>query len=328
MADLDVELDGRSIRVASVDRVLWPATGTTKGDLLAYVLHAADALLAHVRGRPLTLHRFPEGVTGRHFFQTRCPPHPEWIRTQRMWTFRAQTEVDAPVLDDRAGLAWAVHLSAIELHPFLACADDLAHPGAVVFDLDPGPPAGPADACAIALVVRAVLDGLGLASYPKSSGGAGVHVVVPVAAGTTFAETKAFARAVAGLLARDQPDRVVDRMARSERAGRVFIDWGQNDAGKTTVAPWSVRGEWVPTVAAPLEWAEVERAAAGHDHRAAVVTLAEARARLDRHGDRHAPVLAGGPPLPALPPAPALAPSPPPAAHRRRRSSGPAGLGG
>jgi bifunctional non-homologous end joining protein LigD len=221
-----------------------------------------------------------------------------------MWTFRAGTEVDAPVLDDRAGLAWAVHLSTIELHPFLACADDLAHPGVVVFDLDPGPPAGPADACAVALAVRAVLDDLGLASYPKSSGGAGVHVVAPVAPGTTFAETKAFARAIAGLLAGRQPEGIVDRMARAERAGRVFIDWGQNDAGKTTVAPWSVRGERVPTVAAPLEWGEVERAAADHDHRAAVVTMAEAVARLDRQGDLHAPVLAGGPPLPA-PPTPA-----------------------
>jgi bifunctional non-homologous end joining protein LigD len=232
-----------------------------------------------------------------------------------MWTFRAHTEVDAPVLDDRAGLAWAVHLSAVELHPFLACADDLAHPGVVVFDLDPGPPAGPADAAAVALAVRAVLDDLGLASYPKSSGGAGVHVVVPVAATTTFAETKAFARAVAGRLARRHPDRILDRMARAERPGRVFIDWGQNDAGKTTVAPWSVRGEWVPTVAAPLEWREVEQAAADHDHRAVVVTMAEARRRLDRHGDPHAPVLAGGPPLPPLPPLAALdcqgeAPSP------------------
>ena len=246
--------------MSSLDRVLWPEIGFTKAHMLDYYLRVAPVLLPHVEGRPLTLHRFPEGVGGPHFFQTRTPPHPDWLRVQAMHTFTSGKHVEAPVIDDLRGLVWAVHLTTIELHPFLARADRLERPDRVVFDLDPGAPAELLDACRVALSLREGLDGLGLRSHPKTSGAKGLHVHVPIEPVHPWAATKAFARAVAGLLTRGDPDRVVDRMPKAARAGRVFVDWSQNDPGKSTVAPYSLRGLALPTVATPVSWEEVEAA--------------------------------------------------------------------
>src|SRR5438270_58747 len=229
------------VRFSSLDRVLWPAVGFTKGHMLDYYAHVADALLPHLHGRPVTLHRFPEGVDGPHFFQTRCPPAPEWVRTQRMWVFPSGKDVDAPVIDDLPTLLWAANLGTIEFHPYLGCADDLAAPTAAVFDLDPGPPAGLLDPSRVALRVHDIVTALGLTAHAKTSGAAGIHVVVPLNAPATYDDSKRFARAVAGLLQRETPDRVVDKMARSLRPGKVFVDWSQNDAGKSTIAPYSLR---------------------------------------------------------------------------------------
>jgi bifunctional non-homologous end joining protein LigD len=288
-------------RLSSPDRVLFPATGFTKRDLADYNVRIAPVLLPHVAGHPLTLHRFPEGLGGPSFFQTRAPAHPSWIRVQRMHTFRSGKQVDAVVLDDVAGLVWAANLSTIELHPFLACADDLEHPGVVVFDLDPGRGATFADACAVARRVRDLVDAFGLASYPKVSGGLGVHVIVPVSWEHGFAETKAFARAVAALLTREQPDRVTDMMPVHYRAGRVFVDWSQNDAGKSTIAPYSVRANATPAVALPVTWPEVEHVAATRDPRSLVFSPDDALRRVAELGDLLAPVVRDGerPRLPA-----------------------------
>jgi bifunctional non-homologous end joining protein LigD len=289
-AELTVTVGGRRLRVSSLDRVLYPAAGFTKAELIDYYTAVADAVLPHVRGRPITLHRFPNGVLGPHFYQTRCPPHPGWVRTVTMHFPSTGKTFEAPVLDDPAALVWAANLATLELHPFLGRADRLERPTQLVFDLDPGAPAGFAEACAVAVELRAVLADVGLRGWPKTSGMKGLHLHVPLDESASYPATKAFARMVAATMARGEPDRVVDRMARSARAGKVFLDWSQNDPGKSTVAPYSLRGGQTPTVATPLTWDEVSDAARtgapppGCDP-------AEARRRLDRHGDLIAPML-------------------------------------
>ena len=292
-----VEVDGRRLQVSSLDRVLWPATGTTKAELLQYYLAVAPRLLPHLADRPLTLHRYPQGVGGKHFFQTRTPPHPPWLRTVVLSFPRTGKTFEAPVIDDLAGLVWAVNLTTVELHPFLARVSELARPTAMVLDLDPGLPAGLLDACRVGLLLRAELDALGLASYPKTSGGKGLHVYVPVADGT-YDATKALARRLATELAAAHPDLVVERMTKSLRVGRVLVDWSQNDAGKSTVAPWSVRGQSLPAVSVPVSWCEVEDAVREGDVAPLGFGLDDAVRRAEA-GDAFAPVLAGGQALPS-----------------------------
>ena len=278
-APLSVEVDGRALHVSSLDRVLWPQTGTTKAELLEHYLRVAPQLLPHLVDRPITLHRFPQGVTGKHFFQTRTPPHPEWVRTVTLSYPRSGKTFDAPILDGLPSLVWAVNLTTIELHPFLMTASELARPTQLVLDLDPGAPAGLAEACEVALLVRTELDARGLRSWAKSSGGKGIHVHVPLT-DATWEGTKGLARQLARDLAARRPDLVVDRMTKALRVGKVLVDWSQNDPGKSTVAPWSARGWSVPTVAAPVTWDEVE----SRDPRRLLTLLAQVPARLETHG--------------------------------------------
>ena len=296
--ELTVAVGGRRLPVSSLDRVLYP-NGFTKAELIDYYTAVADAVLPHVRGRPVTLQRYPSGVGGPHFYQTRCPPHPGWLRTATMHFPTSGKTFEAPVLDDVAALVWAANLATIELHPFLGRVERLDRPSQLVFDLDPGPPAGFAQASAVAVQVRAMLAEVGLRSWPKTSGAKGLHVHVPLDESATYRETKGFARAVAATLARDRPDRVVDRMARALRPGKVFVDWSQNDPGKSTVAPYSLRGLRVPTVATPLTWDEVAAAATGREVRPASGPE-EVRRRLERYGDLLAPALTVGQRLPSV----------------------------
>ncbi len=290
MRTLSVEVEGRVVQVSSLDRVLWPATGTTKAELLQHYLRVAPVLLPHVVDRPLTLHRFPEGVGGPHFFQTRTPPRPPWVRAVTLSYPRTGKTFEAPVVDDVASLVWAVNLTTIELHPFLMAASALDVPTALVLDLDPGAPAGLLQACDVALLVRTELEAVGLRSWPKSSGGKGLHVHVPLS-GATWEATKAFARRLGRDLTARHPELVVDRMTKVLRAGKILVDWSQNDPGKSTVAPWSARGAQRPTVAAPVTWDQVERAAATRDPAGLVVLLDDVPARLEAHGDLFADLL-------------------------------------
>ena len=292
MTATTVEVAGRQLQVSSLERVLWPVTGTTKAELLQHYLSVAPLLLPHLADRPLTLHRYPQGVGGPHFFQTRTPPHPPWVRTVTLSYPRTGKTFEAAVVDDLPGLVWAVNLTTVELHPFLGRTGELASPTALVLDLDPGPPAGMLEACAVGLLLRAELDALGLRSYPKTSGGKGLHVQVPVEA-ATYDATKGLARRLARDLVRTHPSLVVDRMTRALRPGKVLVDWSQNDPGKSTVAPWSARGQPVPTVSVPVAWEEVEHAVRERDERALVFTLADVPRRAAA-GDLSAPVLAGG----------------------------------
>jgi bifunctional non-homologous end joining protein LigD len=280
-----VEVDGQAISLSSLDRVLWPRVGGTKRDLLRYMNDLGPVLLPHVQGHPLTLHRFPDGVEGKNFFQTRAPAHPPWVRAVNLTTPKAAKVLDVIVLDDLASLVWAANISAIELHPYLGTADDFERPTSVVFDLDPGAPADLVTCCDVALALHEVLDAVGLRSWPKVSGGKGLHVHVPVDGAGGYERTRAFAQAVAELLARQLPETVITNMNRAKRTGRVFIDWTQNHAWKSTIAPYSLRGYTYPTVAAPVTWNEVEQATVTRDIGPLMFLMGEIPGRLERHGD-------------------------------------------
>ncbi|MFL6204205.1 MAG: non-homologous end-joining DNA ligase [Acidimicrobiales bacterium] len=274
---------GRQVPISTPDRILWPATGMTKSDLITYYLQVAAELLPHLRSHPVTLRRFPDGVEGPQFFQTRAPSHPSWVRHVDLRSPNDKA-LSLVVLDDLASLVWAANISAIELHPYLGTADDFDHPSQVVFDLDPGRPAGLVACCTVAAELRALLDDLHLRSFPKSSGGKGLHVHVPVDH-ADFASSKAFSRAIAEMARERLPMLVTTSMRKEERAGKVFIDWGQNDPWRSTIAPYSARGFSLPTVAWPLRWDEVERVAATGDPSGLLVLISHVTERLDAGGD-------------------------------------------
>jgi bifunctional non-homologous end joining protein LigD len=278
-----LHVDGRDVPVSSLDRILFPLVGFTKTDLIGYYTAVSPALLPHLRGRPLTLHRYPEGPNGPNFYQTRCPPHPAWLRTATVSFPRTGKELAVAVIDDLPGLIWAANLAAVELHPFLGRMPDLQRPVELVFDLDPGAPAGLNQACTVALAVRDFLSASGLRSWPTLSGLKGLHVHVPLNVPVTYVETKSFARMTARSLMVRMPDLVVDQMSRQHRTGKVFVDWSQNDPGKSTVVPYSLRGGAVPTVAAPVSWPEVEAASAGGV--AGAIRPNEVLARIATQGD-------------------------------------------
>lgn len=287
-----IDVGGRSVRITNVDRVLFPAVGFTKAELLDYYARVAPALLPHIADRPMTLARWPEGVAGQGFFQTTCPHPPPWMETL------PAGRREYCLINDAAGLLWAVNLASIEFHPLLSVAADIDTPTQVVFDLDPGPPAGLVECCRVAVILRDVLDGIGLASFPKSSGAVGFHVYIPLNVPHHYAQTKTFARSVAAVLAARYPDLVVDRTDKRVRPGKVLIDWGQNDRNKSTACVYSVRaGSW-PAVSTPLTWDEVAAASDDDDVR---FTPSQALARVEAHGDLFAPTLSLRQHLPLAP---------------------------
>ena len=292
MTAVEVEVDGRAVRLTNLGKVLWPEAGFTKGHMIDYYSRAAPVLLRHLAGRPLTLARFPDGVDGPWWDQTSCPRPPSWLRTLPV----ASPTPGKPgrnycLVDDLAGLLWVANLAAVELHPLLACAPDLDRPTSVVFDLDPGPPAGLLDAAAVAVEVKGALEGLGLRALVKTSGWTGLHVHVPLNTPVRYEATRAFARAIAGALAHRHPDRVVVRTERALRPGKVFIDWSQNHAHRSTAGVYSLRAQSFPAVSTPLTWEEVEAALAGADEQRLVFDAPRALERVQRFGDLFLPLL-------------------------------------
>jgi bifunctional non-homologous end joining protein LigD len=277
----EVQVEGRSLSLSNLDKVLWPRLGLTKGWLIEYYRRVAPVLLPHIRGHPMTLHRYPDGVDGMHWFETRAPAHPPWVETVTFAMARSGKVFDVAVLNDLPSLVWAAQMAAIELHPYLGTVGALDRPAAVVFDLDPGPPATVIDCCRVALRARALLGELRLQAWAKTSGWSGLHVYVPVNGSASFDETKAFARSVARRLEQEDPGAVTSHMARARRPGKVFVDWSQNDAGKSTVAPYSLRGWDVPTVSTPVAWDEVETAATSGDDQSLIFVADDALRRAE-----------------------------------------------
>jgi bifunctional non-homologous end joining protein LigD len=293
------EIDGRRLEIGNLERVVYPRTRTTKGELLDYYVRVANVMLPHLRERLLHMHRYPEGVEGPRFWQKACPEHrPSWVPTAPVWSRDKGENIDYCVVNELATLLWAVNIGSIELHTSLHRREDLERPTTLAFDLDPGEGVGLVECCEVALRLREVLSGIGLKSVPKTSGSKGLQVYVPLNGDVSYAETKPLSRAIAELLEADTPDAVVSRMAKSLRAGKVLIDWSQNTTHKSMVCAYSVRAKQRPTVSTPVAWAEVENATDAGDAGSLAFEMADVLERVDRHGDLFEAVLRTGQRLP------------------------------
>ena len=287
-----VEVDGRELSITNLDKVMYPSTGFTKGEVIDYYARIAPTIIPHLRGRPLTLKRYPEGAEAGHFFEKRCPKHrPEWVATASIWSEREDGEIEFCVCNDKPTLVWMAQLAALELHPSLSLARHMERPTVLAFDLDPGEPANVIDCARVALRVRGLFGELGVECFPKTSGGKGLQVYVPLNGRTTYATTKPYALAVAQLLERMHPDEIVSRMTKKLRKGKVFVDWSQNTESKTTIAVYSLRARERPTVSTPLEWDEVEAAAESGDPEPIRFEAPQVIERAEERGDLFAPVL-------------------------------------
>ena len=289
---VEVEVEGRRILLRNLDKVFYPEAGFTKGDVVDYYARIAPVLLPHLRDRPLTLKRYPDGVDGLFFYEKRCPAHrPAWVKTAPIWSEGNQENIRYCVVDDLASLVWVASIADLELHTPLALAGSFERPTTLAFDLDPGPPADVVTCCEVALLLRRLLDRLGLESFPKTSGSKGLQIYVPLDGTATYDDTKAFAHAVARLLERAHPALVVERMLKSLRGGKVLVDWSQNDRNKTTVCAYSLRARARPTISTPLRWREVERAARARRPDGLTLEARDVLARVAAEGDLFAPVL-------------------------------------
>lgn len=290
---------GRELKLSNLDKVLYPQAAFTKRQLIGYYEGVADVLLPHLRARPLTVTRWPDGVAAKSFFQKQSPAHrPEWVRTATVPS--VQKPIDYTLADDLPTLIWLANLAAIELHTPLARADAMDRPTALVFDLDPGPPASIVECCRVGLQLQGMFENLGLESFVKTSGSKGLQVYLPLNDATiTYEQTKPFAKAVAELLEQAEPDLVVSRMTKTRRAGKVLIDWSQNDAKKTTVCVYSLRAAPRPSVSTPLEWSEVSDALDAGDPSRLAFEAGKVLQRVSELGDLFAPVLSLTQKLPA-----------------------------
>jgi bifunctional non-homologous end joining protein LigD len=288
-----VEVDGRELKLTNLDKVLYPKAGFTKGEVVGYYAKVAAAMVPHLAGRAVTLRRFPEGVDDLDaaFFEKRCPKHrPPWVKTTPV---SASTgKIDFCVCNDRPTLVWMAQLAAIELHPSLSLARAPTRPTVLVFDLDPGPPANVVDCCKVGLRLRQLFEHFEVECFAKTSGSKGLQVYVPLNEKKVHYETtKPFAKAIAQLLEKQTPDRVVSKMKKVEREGKVFVDWSQNHQRKTTIAVYSLRARERPTVSTPVTWEEVAHAAENDDAGSLVFEAGEVLERIEAKGDLFAPVL-------------------------------------
>ncbi|HUG12002.1 MAG TPA: non-homologous end-joining DNA ligase [Opitutaceae bacterium] len=283
----------REVKFTNLDKVFFPTGKFTKGDLIGYYVDVAPFILPHLKNRPVTLIRFPDGFSGERFYEKNAPKFaPPWIKTFAVARRREQGETNYILINDAPTLAWCANIAAIELHTFLHCAPKLEQPTCVAFDLDPGEGADILTCARVAFLVKELLDTLGLESFPKVSGSKGIQLYVPLNLKVTYDATGAFANAVAQLLEKQHPELVVSQMAKVRRKGRVFIDWSQNSRSKTTVSVYSVRGKRdTPFVSMPVTWEELRRALKGKKTASFSFTPAEALRRLKKVGDLFAPVL-------------------------------------
>ncbi len=289
--EVPVEFEGRSLRLSRLDKPLYPS-GFTKAQVIDYYRRAAPSLLPHLKDRPLTLKRYPEGSMAEFFYEKNCPAHrPRWFKTAPVWSRHRGATINYCLVDDTASLVWVANLASLELHTSLSRAARIGEPTMVVFDLDPGAPAELLDCARVALRLRDVLSGLGLQSFAKTSGKKGIQVYVPLNTPTSYDETKPFAHAVAMLLEQEDPARITSLMKTELRRGKVFIDWSQNDEHKTTVCVYSLRAEPRPTVSTPVTWDEVAGVAEDGRREALVFEAPEVLRRIERHGDLFSPVL-------------------------------------
>lgn len=278
------------VTFTSVDKVFFPETGFTKGEMIQYYLDVAPFILPHLKQRPITVIRFPDGVAGERFYEKNAPKFaPPWIKTHAVARRHHEGSINYILINDAPTLAWCANIAALELHPFLHRAPRLDRPTHVVFDLDPGEGADLLTCARVAFLVKKITDDLGLESFPKVSGSKGVQIYIPLNTPTTYEATGSFAKATAELLEQQHPDLVVSQMAKEQRRGRVMIDWSQNNPSKTTVAVYSMRGKREePFISMPVTWDELKRLKRPET---LLFTPKAALKRLEKLGDLFAPVL-------------------------------------
>ena len=290
--DSAIEVQGKTLKLSNLEKVLYPATGFTKQQIIDYYVRIAPAMLPHLEGRALTRKRYPNGVDEEFFYEKNAPMHrPEWVKTVPVWSSHNRRTVHYILANDLPTLVWLANLAAIELHPSLALAKDITCPTMMVFDLDPGPPANIVQCCQVGLWLREIFEHFGMQSFPKTSGSKGLQVYVPLNTPTNYDATKMFAHALAQLLEHHHPDMVVSDMKKQVRTNKVFVDWSQNDEHKTTIAVYSLRARERPTVSTPISWDEAERCLKKKDANLLVFEAKQTVARVEKLGDLFSPVL-------------------------------------
>ncbi len=296
-----VEVAGRKLSLSNLEKDLYPSYGFTKAQILEYYRRISPFILPHLKGRALTLKRYPEGVEQEYFFEKRCPSHrPSWVETAEIIQDDGG-RMTFCVVNDLNALMWVENLASLELHVPLARADSPERPDSMVFDLDPGDHADVLDCARVAFTVRDLLRGLGLACYVKTSGQKGLHVFVPLNSDEmTFDQTKQFSKSVAEVLQRNYPDQITAKVAKEQRKRKVFINWAQNDDSKTMICVYSLRAGKKPTVSFPLGWEELQDLTDRGDQARFQVIHSEALMRAERDGDLFREVLAKQQRLPYL----------------------------
>jgi bifunctional non-homologous end joining protein LigD len=290
--DTVVDIQGRTLKLGNLDKVMYPETGFTKGQVIDYYVRVAPALLPHLHDRPLTMKRYPNGVGGMFFYEKNCPKHrPDWMQTAKIWSEGNNRFMDYCMMQDLPSLVWAANLADIELHTSLSLGKDIMQPTMIVFDLDPGAPASIVQCCEVGLWVREVFGHFGLEAFAKTSGSKGLQIYVPLNTTVTYNETKPFAKALARLMEREHPDKVVSDMKKALRVNKIFVDWSQNDDYKTTVCVYSLRAKESPTASTPVTWDEVANCLKKGDANLLKFASNKVLDRFDKQGDLFEPVL-------------------------------------
>jgi bifunctional non-homologous end joining protein LigD len=288
-AELTVE--DRKIQVSNLDKVLYPKVGFTKGQVIDYYIRVAPVLLPHLKNRPLTMKRYPDGVEGEFFYEKNCPSHrPKWVQTAKVWSESNDRMMNYCLVQDLPTLVWAANLADLELHTSLSRKNNIERPSMMVFDLDPGAPADIVQCCQVGVWLRDLLAHMKLKSFAKTSGSKGLQVYVPLNTAVTYDQTKDLSRALAQHLEREHIGLVTSNMSKAVRKGKVFVDWSQNDDHKTTICVYSLRAKEGPTVSTPVTWDEVENCLKKKKADLLKFHSDEVLARVDKHGDLFEPV--------------------------------------
>ncbi|PYL29375.1 MAG: ATP-dependent DNA ligase [Verrucomicrobia bacterium] len=288
-AELIVE--GKKLSVSNLDKVLYPKVAFTKGQVIDYYIRIAPVLLPHLKDRPLTMKRYPNGVDAEFFYEKNCPSHrPKWVKTAKVWSEGNNRTMNYCLAQDLPTLVWAANLADLELHTSLAKKDDVTRPTMMVFDLDPGAPADIVQCCQVGLWLRDLLVKIKLKSFVKTSGSKGLQVYVPLNTSVTFDQTKDLSRALARHLEGEHGNLVTSNMSKSVRKGKVFVDWSQNDEHKTTICVYSLRAREEPTVSTPVTWDEVANCLKKKKVDLLKFRSDKVIARIEKSGDLFAPV--------------------------------------
>ncbi|PYJ24189.1 MAG: ATP-dependent DNA ligase [Verrucomicrobia bacterium] len=287
----ELKVADRKIQVSNLDKVLYPKVGFTKGQVIDYYIRIAPVLLPHLKDRPLTMKRYPDGVEGEFFYEKNCPTHrPKWVQTAKVWSEGNQRIMDYCLVNDLPTLVWAANLADLELHTSLSRKNKIERPTMMVFDLDPGAPADIIQCCQVGLWLRDLFGEMKMKSFAKTSGSKGLQVYVPLNTAVTYDQTKDLSRALAQYLEREHIHLVTSNMSKAMRKGKVFVDWSQNDEHKTTICVYSLRAKVEPTVSTPVTWDEVENCLKKKKADLLKFRTDQVLARVDKLGDLFGPV--------------------------------------